>query len=162
MNRWNFTKLCTREGTVSQWTPGGLATIQKFSSSFVLQHFTCSNIIRTLLSIVKYCKCALWALWACEFLLVTSGVPVSLVSSTPASVHGCPERPTFWKWCLHVCGLSLVLRVQLMPCVMARSDLRISAWAEWVVAVWLEAPGCDWLLWAPGQKDPLIVLGLNR
>lgn len=38
---------------------GGLATIQKFSSSFVLQHFTCSNIIRTLLSIVKYCKCAL-------------------------------------------------------------------------------------------------------
>lgn len=28
VNRWNFTKPCAREGTISQRAPGGLATIR--------------------------------------------------------------------------------------------------------------------------------------
>lgn len=45
VNHWNFPKPRTAEETVSQWTPGGLATVQKSSSSFGLQHFTCANTV---------------------------------------------------------------------------------------------------------------------
>lgn len=125
VGHWNFTQWSSVEEIISKQTPGGLATVQKSSSSFVLQLVTCPNT----------------AWWGISWTWQNTASPSS--SPLPPKFFALLDQESQWvSKAAHVESGTCASVIGSLPCDSSDAVTYNSSNQQWVMGHW-SLPGMD-------------------